>query len=304
MWYLCTSHQRISEFSLLIRRGHIHQVPHTRLFIGVTPNFNIWFYGPKFMRLTRLLQRSVTALVRGSLEGPKSNLERCYIIVRLAVCLSTSGKKIELVGEIWRPWVGGGGAVRRVNTWRPHAQTSPSSQSRYIVMLAGGLSPYRGSTTEREKSFDQTPLSYHPESAYTGCGSIICWLEKLASTANARCSFVQRILGTKVEGRTNFPTDPFEWDHPHPRTAKPRFLAPNSNQQIMLPHLVYIHTDFSRIREPPLLRNKLHNPLTKSHPTLNPGTRARISLSEVRIYSEPSNWSVLIPSTPSPLAPI
>jgi hypothetical protein len=38
----------------------------------------------------------VTVLVRGSLEGPSSNLGSRYIIVLLAVSLSTSGNKVEL----------------------------------------------------------------------------------------------------------------------------------------------------------------------------------------------------------------
>jgi hypothetical protein len=47
--------------------------------------------------------------MRGCLEGPNSNLGRRYIIVRLAVCSSTSGNKLELVLVMWELWVGGGG---------------------------------------------------------------------------------------------------------------------------------------------------------------------------------------------------
>jgi hypothetical protein len=43
---------------------------------------------------------SVTGVVRGSVEVPSSNLGRRYIIVCLAVCLSTSGNKLELVHQM------------------------------------------------------------------------------------------------------------------------------------------------------------------------------------------------------------
>jgi hypothetical protein len=43
----------------------------------------------------------VTGLVRGSLDGPGSNLGRRYIKARLAVCLSSSGDKLELVRQMW-----------------------------------------------------------------------------------------------------------------------------------------------------------------------------------------------------------
>jgi hypothetical protein len=62
-------------------------------------------------------------------------------------------------------------------------------------------------------------------------------------------------------------------------------------------HPASAYTHISRMREPPFLRYKLRNPLTKFRPTLNPRLLrppARIPLSEVRIYSELSNWSVLM----------
>jgi hypothetical protein len=73
--------------------------------------------------------------VLGSLEGLSSNLGHCYIIIQLPVCPSVSGNKLELVCGSFES----GGAVLRVNMWRTHIQTSCSAQSRYIVMLAGGL---------------------------------------------------------------------------------------------------------------------------------------------------------------------
>jgi hypothetical protein len=57
---------------------------------------------------------------------------------------------------------------------------------------------------------------------------------------------------------------------------------------IIYPASAYTHTHILHIRESPLLRYKLCNPLKKSCPTLNSGPHARIPPSEVSIYSKPS----------------
>jgi hypothetical protein len=59
---------------------------------------------------------TATDVVRGCLEGPSSKLGHRYIFVRLSVCLSTSGNKLELVPDTWDLRVVEGGAVGRVNT--------------------------------------------------------------------------------------------------------------------------------------------------------------------------------------------
>jgi hypothetical protein len=46
----------------------------------------------------------VNGLVRGFLHGPISNLGRRYIVVYLAVRLSTSGNKLEFVPQRCRAW--------------------------------------------------------------------------------------------------------------------------------------------------------------------------------------------------------
>jgi hypothetical protein len=53
---------------------------------------------------------TVTCLARGSLEGSRSNLERCYIIVHLAVSLPHYRDKLEFVPQTWDVCDGGGGA--------------------------------------------------------------------------------------------------------------------------------------------------------------------------------------------------
>jgi hypothetical protein len=77
------------------------------------------------------------------------------------------------------------------------------------------------------------------------------------------------------------------------------------NSSIISPCLsLYTHEHISFNREQPLLCYKLLNYLTKSCPTRNPRPRARIPLSEVSIYTEPSNWSVLNLSGPIRLGPM
>jgi hypothetical protein len=55
-----------------------------------TENFCSW-------AVTEEIYTFVTGLMRGSLEGPISNLGRRYVIVRLELCLSTSGNMLEIV---------------------------------------------------------------------------------------------------------------------------------------------------------------------------------------------------------------
>jgi hypothetical protein len=85
----------------------------------------------------------VTGLVRGFMEGSSSGLGCRCIFVRLTVCLTTSGDKLELIGAL-----GKRGAIARFNIWRTLAQAPSSVQSSYvyIAMRAWGFEPYRMST--------------------------------------------------------------------------------------------------------------------------------------------------------------
>lgn len=50
---------------------------------------------------TPSIQCGVSGLVSRSLRAPSSRLGRRYIFVRLAVCLSISGNKLEIVRQVW-----------------------------------------------------------------------------------------------------------------------------------------------------------------------------------------------------------
>jgi hypothetical protein len=136
-----------SQAYVVHRRGTYLRI---RLFILMRKfEKNLWWPKVTFLggntTLRKLLGLAVCNRPNGCLfGGPEFNSR-----TPLHYC-TFSGMPVyfwEHVGTCW-PDVGAlslEGAVQRVNTCRTHAQTSPSDQSRYIVMSAGGFSPYRGS---------------------------------------------------------------------------------------------------------------------------------------------------------------